>query len=160
MHFKDYRKVNSMYRKLSLRTCDARWRLQPRPPSQHKPVSAQLLWLPIDNKPALVQVMARRRTGDKHYLNQWYLVHWRIYASKWVKWWIGIRGATTRSFQVIACHLFSAKPLSESMTTKCQLDSGRNFGEIRVKTRKFLYKKLHLTCRLRNDGHFVSASMY
>ena len=43
VHFEDYRKVNSMYRKLSLRTCDARWRSQPRPPSQHKPVSAKLL---------------------------------------------------------------------------------------------------------------------
>ena len=39
---------NSMYRKLSLRTCDARWRSQPRPPSQHKPVSAQLLWLDMN----------------------------------------------------------------------------------------------------------------
>ena len=48
VHFEDYQKVSSMYRKLALRTCDARWRSQPRPPSQeHKPVSAQLLWLYI-----------------------------------------------------------------------------------------------------------------
>ena len=46
VHFEDYQKIISMYRKLSLRTCDARWRSQPRPPSQeHKPVSAQLFWL-------------------------------------------------------------------------------------------------------------------
>ena len=37
---------------------------------------------PIDNKPALVQVMARRRTGDKPLrtpLDD--SVHWRIYAA-------------------------------------------------------------------------------
>ena len=52
VHFEDYKKVSSMYRKLSLRTCDARWRSQPRPPSQeHKPVSAQLLWLVFGYKP-------------------------------------------------------------------------------------------------------------
>ena len=46
VHFEDYQKIISMYRKLSLRTCDARWRSQPRPPSrEHKPVSAQLFWL-------------------------------------------------------------------------------------------------------------------
>ena len=39
-------KISSMDGKLLLRTCDARWRSQPRPPSQeHKPVSAQSLWL-------------------------------------------------------------------------------------------------------------------
>ena len=29
VHFEDYQKVSYMYRKLSLRTCDARWRSQP-----------------------------------------------------------------------------------------------------------------------------------
>ena len=41
---------------------------------------------PINNNPALVQIMAWRQSGDKtlserHYLNQWWLVYWRIYAS-------------------------------------------------------------------------------
>ena len=36
---------------------------------------------PINNIPALVQIMAWRRPGDNHYLNQWWLVYWRIYAS-------------------------------------------------------------------------------
>ena len=36
---------------------------------------------PINNIPALVQIMAWRRPGDKHYLNQWWLVYWRVYAS-------------------------------------------------------------------------------
>ena len=36
---------------------------------------------PVNNIPALVQIMAWCRPGDKHYLNQWWLVYWRIYAS-------------------------------------------------------------------------------
>ena len=36
---------------------------------------------PIDNIPALVQIMARRRSGDKPLLDQWWLVYWRIYTS-------------------------------------------------------------------------------
>ena len=36
---------------------------------------------PIDNKPALVQVTVWRRSATSHYLNQWWLVYWRIYAS-------------------------------------------------------------------------------
>ena len=35
----------------------------------------------IKNIPALVQIMAWRRPSDKHYLNQWWLVYWCIYAS-------------------------------------------------------------------------------
>ena len=35
---------------------------------------------PISNIPALVQIMAWRRSGD-YYLNQWWSVYWRIYAS-------------------------------------------------------------------------------
>ena len=35
----------------------------------------------INNIPSLVQVMAWRRPGDKPYLNQCWLDHWRIYAS-------------------------------------------------------------------------------
>ena len=36
---------------------------------------------PISNIPSLVQIMAWRRPGDNHYLNQWWLVYRRIYAS-------------------------------------------------------------------------------
>ena len=35
----------------------------------------------INNILALVQIMAWRRPGDKPFLNQWWLVYWRIYAS-------------------------------------------------------------------------------
>ena len=36
---------------------------------------------PIYKIPAMVQIIACRRPGDKLYLNQWWLVYWRIYAS-------------------------------------------------------------------------------
>ena len=35
----------------------------------------------INNIPSLVQIMARRCRGASHYLNQWWLVYWHIYAS-------------------------------------------------------------------------------
>ena len=35
----------------------------------------------INNIPALVQIKALRRQATSHYLNQWWLVDWRIYAS-------------------------------------------------------------------------------
>ena len=35
----------------------------------------------ITNIPALVQIMAWRRPGASHYLNQWWIVYWHIYAS-------------------------------------------------------------------------------
>ena len=62
VYFEDYQKVISMYRKLSLRTCDARWRSQPRPPSQeHKPVSAQLLWLHTHTNVASTHTYVHKR---------------------------------------------------------------------------------------------------
>ena len=48
------------------------------------------VWIPIKmfvpkglikNIPAMVQIMAWRRPGASHYLNQWWLVYRRIYAS-------------------------------------------------------------------------------
>ena len=35
----------------------------------------------MNNFPTLVQIMAWRRPGAKSYLNQWWWVYWRIYAS-------------------------------------------------------------------------------
>ena len=35
---------------------------------------------PINNIPALVQIMVWRRPGTCHNLNQWWLTYWRIYA--------------------------------------------------------------------------------
>ena len=48
------------------------------------PVKISLKYVPkgpINNIPALVQIMAWRRSGMSHYLNQWWLVYRRIYAS-------------------------------------------------------------------------------
>ena len=36
---------------------------------------------PINNIPALVLIMAWRSPGDKPFLHQWWLIHWRIFAS-------------------------------------------------------------------------------
>ena len=36
---------------------------------------------PFNNIPALVQIVALRRPGDKPLSEQWWLVYWRIYAS-------------------------------------------------------------------------------
>ena len=36
---------------------------------------------PVNKIPALVQIKAWRRQATSHYLNQWWLVYWRIYAS-------------------------------------------------------------------------------
>ena len=60
----------------------------------------------------------------------------------------------------MACRLFAAKPLSESMPTYCQLDP---WEQISV---KFVSKSNNINCRnfswkchLESGGHFVSASM-
>ena len=36
---------------------------------------------PINSIPTLVQIMVWRRPAANHYLNQWWLIYWRIYAS-------------------------------------------------------------------------------
>ena len=48
--------------------------------------------VPINNIPALVQISAWRRWGASHYLNQWWLVYWRIYASLGLKELISLLG--------------------------------------------------------------------
>ena len=37
--------------------------------------------VPINNIPALVLIIAWRRQATRHYLNQWWLIYWFIYAS-------------------------------------------------------------------------------
>ena len=54
--------------------------------------------------------------------------------------------------QIMACRLLCAKPLSDPVMTFCQLDSKEH---ISVK----YYLKYFRKYRLRNGGHFVSASM-
>ena len=48
------------------------------------PIEISLKFVPkcsINNNPALFQIMVWRRQATSRYLNQWWLVHWRIYAS-------------------------------------------------------------------------------
>ena len=93
-----------------VRTCDAKKNifrigtplntLRPRKDGRHFPDDIfkcifvnEMVWItiyillklfpkgPTNNIPALVQIMAWRRPGTSHYLNQWWLSYWRIYAS-------------------------------------------------------------------------------
>ena len=50
----------------------------------------------------------------------------------------------TTLVQVTACRLFGAKPPPEPILIYCQLDSRKNFSEIRIKNGTFLFKKIHL----------------
>ena len=61
----------------------------------------------------------------------------------------------------MVCRLFGAKPLSEPILTYCQLDLKEYLsGEILFKIQTFSVMEMRLKYRLRNGGHFVSASMY
>ena len=84
---------------------------------------------PINNIPALVEIMTWR-----HCLNQWWLIYWRMYASLGLNelmtkfgsgtHWGQVTSVNWSSLvQVIACHLFGAKPLPEPMLAYCQVDS-------------------------------------
>ena len=58
--------------------------------------------------------------------------------------WIG-----SALVQIMACHLFGAKPLPEPMLTYCQLDSWeQKFSEIWIRTLSFSFRKMHLKCCL------------
>ena len=49
-----------------------------------------------------------------HYLNQWWIVYWRIYMRRWTG---------SALIKVMACRLFGAKALPEPMLVYCQLDT-------------------------------------
>ena len=69
--------------------------------------------------------------------------------------WIG-----SALVQIITCRLFGAKPLSEPMLEYCPLDRWeQNSVEFWSKFKHFHSAKCIWICRLRNGGHFVSASM-
>ena len=53
----------------------------------------------------------------------------------------------------MACRLFSAKPLPESILVYFQLD----FSEIRIKILLFSLKKKNVVCQI--GGHFVQGEM-
>ena len=96
---------------------------------------------PIDNNPALVQIMAWHRSGNKPLSEPTMIslpTHICVTRPQWVKepwywlWYHGINssppGTTCMHWwtgsaliQVMACHLCCAKPLPEPMLTYCQL---------------------------------------
>ena len=57
---------------------------------------------PINNIPALVQIMLGTNQAASHYLNQWWLVYWRIYAS------VGLNelrhGSVMTSIKIMGCN--------------------------------------------------------
>ena len=62
--------------------------------------------------------------------------------------------------KIMACLLFSTKPLSEPMLSYCQLDPEEHISVIfYLKFECFHSWKCMWKCRLLNCGHFVSASM-
>ena len=62
--------------------------------------------------------------------------------------------------QIMACHLFSTKPLSEPMLHYCQLGPQEQTSvKLYWKFKHFRSKNCIWKCCLENIGHFVSASM-
>ena len=75
---------------------------------------------------------------------------WRIYAS--VKW--------PSLFQIMACRLVDAKPLSDPMLEYCWLDHQEQTSvKFKSEFKHFHSRKCTRKCRQRNGVHFVSASM-
>ena len=54
----------------------------------------------INNIPSLVQIMACRLSAPSHYLNQWWLVYWRIYASRGLNELVHWFGQTQQRFKI------------------------------------------------------------
>ena len=62
--------------------------------------------------------------------------------------------------RIMACRLFDAKPVSEPTLIYCQLYPWeQNSVKFESKYKTFHSRKCIWTCRLRNGGHFVPASM-
>ena len=61
--------------------------------------------------------------------------------------------------QTVACHMFSAKPLSEPVLELLIGPLGTNLSEISNEIHTFSFKKCIWKCHLEDGGHFVLASM-
>ena len=62
--------------------------------------------------------------------------------------------------QIMACHLFAAKPLSEPTQTYCQLEPKEHISmRVYLKWKYFHSRKCVWICRLRNGSHFVREEM-
>ena len=139
---------------------------------------------PINNIPALVQIMARRRPGDKPLSEPMMvslLTHICVTRPQWVNssspgagymyQWTG-----SALVHVMACRLFGTKPLPEPMLAYCQLDSWEQVSvKFESKFYQYSFKKMHLKlssakwqwfCPGRNElivvlwkGHYVISSV-
>ena len=67
---------------------------------------------------------------------------------------------TSSLVQIMACHLFGAKPLSELMMVYCQLDPKEPISmKFYLKIKSFQSTKYMWKCCLQNGSHFMLASM-
>ena len=119
---------------------------------------------PINNIPALVQIMAWRRSGDKPLFEpmmvslpthicvtrpQWVnTLRPEAYICQWIRsWWV----------QVMACCTLNANQLNEPMKAYCKLDPRK---QILIKIQAFSLTKMFLKIFVcKNGSHFVQASV-
>ena len=100
---------------------------------------------PINNNPALVQIMAWRPPGNKPLSEPMVvrlLTHICVTRPQWVK------CGCVMHIYIDYCHLISTNILSEPIPTYSQLDPQKHFAV-----------KYYSKCHLQNGGHFVPASM-
>ena len=69
----------------------------------------------INNIPALVQIMAWRRPGDKPLPDQWWLCYWRIYASLGLNKLKRITYLTTHTHALRCCSAWGDNPSSQAI---------------------------------------------
>ena len=123
---------------------------------------------PIDNIPALFQIMAWPRPGDKPLSEAMMvslLMHICVTRPQWVK---SLRQSNAYMHQYnipillqkMVCRLFRIMPLSEPMPPYCQLEPKEHISvKFYWKSKSFYSRKSTQICCLQNGGHFVSASM-
>ena len=118
----------------------------------------------INNIPALVQIMAWRRPGDKPLSEptmvsllthicvtrpQWVNLSWQIILFNSLKpsdTYMRLYNISTL-LQILACRLFGAKPLTESMLPYYQLNPNEHPSEILFKVQKFSFKEMSVKWR-------------
>ena len=84
-------------------------------------------------------------------------MHLKISSAKWRPFCLGLNELM---LQIMACHLFSAKPLSEPVLPNLSIRPwGTYFSEIYFKSKSFHSRKCTWKYRLWNGNHFVSTWM-
>ena len=78
-----------------------------------------------------------------------YFLGYTVYIRQWTKPWL---------VDVMACHVFGTKPLSQPMLPNWKLNTNEHFSvKFYWKFESFHSRKYTWKCRLRNRCHFVSA---